>query len=157
MVELGKEGGAGNLIICEVLKIHIHESILDENQMIDQHKIDLVARMGGNWYCRANENSMFELEKPITTCGVGFDLLPPDIISSSVLDNNNLARLAGIEEIPDETAVNEYKLLELSDLFLTLGDDPSALELALHEKAKILLQTHQISEAWLTLLSFNNG
>ncbi len=157
VVELGKDGGAGNLIICEVLKIHIHESILDENQMIDQHKIDLVARMGGNWYCRANENSMFELEKPITTCGVGFDLLPPDFISSSVLDNNNLARLAGIEEIPDETAVNEYKLLELSDLFLTLGDDPSALELALHERAKILLQTHQISEAWLTLLSFNNG
>ncbi len=71
VIELGDQGGAGNLIICEVLRIHIDEAILDEQQMIDQHKIDLVSRMGGNWYCRADENSMFEIPKPITTCGIG--------------------------------------------------------------------------------------
>ena len=79
VIELGKEGGAGNLIICEVLKIHIKDEVLDENGMIDQQKIDLVSRMGGNWYCRSDKNSMFEITKPITTCGVGFDALPSDV------------------------------------------------------------------------------
>ena len=157
VIELGTEGGAGNLIICEVVKFHIDESYLDENQLIDQQKIDLVARMGGNWYCRANEHAMFELEKPITTCGVGYDQLPQDFLQSDVLSKNLLARLAGIEEIPDETDVNEYKLMELSDLFLSLDDQPKELELALHKRAKILLEQNNLKDAWLTLLSFNNG
>jgi len=154
--ELGTEGGAGNLIICEVVKIHIADSILDTNGMIDQHKIDLVARMGGNWYCRADKNSMFEIQKPITTCGIGYDSLPNDILKSQILTGNDLGHLAGIEEIPDETAVNEYKLLELSDLFLSLEDDAKALEQALHLRAKELLQENKLEEAWLSLLSFNN-
>ncbi len=157
VIELGTEGGAGNLIICEVVKFHIDESYLDENQLIDQQKIDLVARMGGNWYCRANEHAMFELEKPITTCGVGFDQLPQDFLQSDVLSKNLLARLAGIEEIPNETDVNEYKLMELSDLFLSLDGQPKELELALHKRAKILLEQNNLKDAWLTLLSFNNG
>jgi flavin reductase (DIM6/NTAB) family NADH-FMN oxidoreductase RutF len=157
VIELGTEGGAGNLIICEVVKFHIDESYLDENQLIDQQKIDLVARMGGNWYCRANEHAMFELEKPITTCGVGYDQLPQDFLQSDVLSKNLLARLAGIEEIPNETDVNEYKLMELSDLFLSLDDQPKELELALHKRAKILLEQNNLKDAWLTLLSFNNG
>jgi flavin reductase (DIM6/NTAB) family NADH-FMN oxidoreductase RutF len=157
VVELGTEGGAGNLIICEVVKFHIDESYLDENQLIDQQKIDLVARMGGNWYCRANEHAMFELEKPITTCGVGYDQLPQDFLQSDVLSKNLLARLAGIEEIPNETDVNEYKLMELSDLFLSLDDQPKELELALHKRAKLLLEQNNLKDAWLTLLSFNNG
>ena len=157
VIELGTEGGAGNLIICEVVKFHIDESYLDENQLIDQQKIDLVARMGGNWYCRANEHAMFELEKPITTCGVGYDQLPQDFLQSDVLSKNLLARLAGIEEIPDETDVNEYKLMELSDLFLSLDSQPKELELALHKRAKVLLEQNNLKDAWLTLLSFNNG
>jgi len=157
VVELGTEGGAGNLIICEVVKFHIDESYLDENQLIDQQKIDLVARMGGNWYCRASEHAMFELEKPITTCGVGYDQLPQDFLQSDVLSKNLLARLAGIEEIPNETDVNEYKLMELSDLFLSLDDQPKELELALHKRAKLLLEQNNLKDAWLTLLSFNNG
>ena len=157
VIELGTEGGAGNLIICEVVKFHIDESYLDENQLIDQQKIDLVARMGGNWYCRASEHAMFELEKPITTCGVGYDQLPQDFLKSDVLSKNLLARLAGIEEIPNETDVNEYKLMELSDLFLSLDGQPKELELALHKRAKILLEQNNLKDAWLTLLSFNNG
>jgi len=154
--ELGTEGGAGNLIICEVVKIHINEAVLDENGMIDQHKIDLVSRMGGNWYCRADQNSMFEIQKPITTCGIGFDALPKDIRESSILTGNDLGHLAGIENLPDETAVNEYKLLELSDLFLTLDNEAKNLEIELHKRAQKLLAENKLDEAWLTLLSFNN-
>jgi flavin reductase (DIM6/NTAB) family NADH-FMN oxidoreductase RutF len=156
VVELGTEGGAGNLIICEVLKIHIEESITDSNGMIDTLKIDLVSRMGGDWYCRANAANLFEIKKPITTCGIGFDALPQDIVTSKVLDTQDLARLAGIESLPDETEVNEYKLLELSDVFLSLANNPAKMEEALHLTAKKLLKNHLIKEAWLTLLSFND-
>ena len=156
VIELGTEGGAGNLIICEVLKIHMHDEVLDSNGMIDQQKIDLVARMGGDWYSRANAESMFEITKPISTCGIGFDALPIDIKSSKVLSGNNLGHLAGIEKIPDETNVNEYKLLELSDLFVSLEDNPLALEQELHKRAQSLLDENKLEEAWLTLLSFNN-
>ena len=156
VVELGKEGGAGNLIICEVVKIHINEEVLDANGMIDQHKIDLVSRMGGNWYCRADQQSMFEIQKPITTCGIGFDALPADIKNSKILTGNDLGHLAGIEVLPDETEVNEYKLLELSDLFLSLEDNPIELERELHVKAQQLLKENKLEEAWLSLLSFNN-
>ena len=156
VIELGTEGGAGNLIICEVLKIHIHDEVLDSNGMIDQQKIDLVARMGGDWYSRANAESMFEITKPISTCGIGFDALPVDIKSSKVLSGNNLGHLAGIEKIPDETNVNEYKLLELSDLFVSLEDNPLAIEEELHKRAQSLLDENKLEEAWLTLLSFNN-
>ena len=156
IIELGQEGGAGNLIICEVVQLHIQEELLNENGLIDQHKIDLVARMGGDWYCPANTTSMFEIKKPITTCGIGYDALPQDIKSSQVLSANDLGQLAGIEELPNETDVNEYKLLELSTLFLELEHDASALEQALHQKAHELLAQNLLEEAWLTLLSFNN-
>jgi flavin reductase (DIM6/NTAB) family NADH-FMN oxidoreductase RutF len=155
--ELGTEGGAGNLVFCEVLRIHIDEAVLNEDQMIDQHKIDLVSRMGGNWYCRADEKSMFEIMKPITTVGIGFDALPDDIRDSKTLSGNDLGQLAGIEELPNETDVNEFKLLELSDLFVSLEDNPSKLENELHTKAKALLKENKLEDAWMTLLAFNNG
>lgn len=155
--ELGTEGGAGNLVICEILKIHIDEEILNEAGTIDQHKIDLVSRMGGNWYCRADENSMFEIQKPITTIGIGFDNIPKDIKKSSILSGNDLGQLGNIEELPNETDVNEYKLIELSELFVSLEDDPTKLEHQLHERAKELLKENKVEEAWMTLLSFNDG
>ncbi|MEN9699177.1 MAG: hypothetical protein RLZZ301_375 [Bacteroidota bacterium] len=154
--ELGQEGGAGNLIICEVLRMHIHPEVLNEQGGIDQHKIDLVSRMGGDWYCRADQQSMFEIKKPITTCGIGYDALPADIRASHVLSANDLGQLAGIEELPNETDVNEFKLIELSELFLNYEDDASQLELQLHQKAKAHLALNELQEAWLTLLSFNN-
>lgn len=156
IIELGQEGGAGNLIICEVVQIHLDPNILNEQGLIDQHKIDLVARMGGDWYCRADQNSMFEIKKPITTCGIGYDALPLDIKNSTVLSANDLGQLAGIEALPNETDVNEYKLIELAPLFLELEDDAPALECALHQRAKELLSQNELEAAWLTLLSFNN-
>lgn len=154
--ELGNEGGAGNLIICEILKIHIDEAILNDKQMIDQQKIDLVARMGGNWYCRADKNSMFEIEKPITTKGIGFDNIPEDILNSKYLTGNDLGMLGGVEEIPNETEVNDFKLMELSDLFMEYEDDAIELEKELHLKAKALLENQNVIDAWKTLLTFNN-
>ena len=154
--ELGHEGGAGNLIICEVLRMHVCEDLIDEKGLIDQHKIDLVSRMGGDWYCRADVNSMFEIKKPITTCGIGFDTLPSDIKNSRVLSGNDLGQLAGIENLPNETDVNEYKLIELSELFVSLENDAVELEAQLHQKAKALLSENKLEEAWLTLLAFNN-
>lgn len=154
--ELGQEGGAGNLVICKIMKIHISETVLDDNQMVDQKKIDLVARMGGNWYCRADENSMFEIEKPIVTIGIGYDNIPEDIRNSSVLTGNNLGQLGGIEELPNETDVNEHKLIELSELFLEYEDDAETLELELHRLAQKQLEANQLRDAWMTLLAFNN-
>lgn len=156
VIELGEQGGAGNLVICEVLKMHISEDILNDKGQIDQFKIGLVSRMGGNWYCHANEASMFEVQKPLTTVGIGFDQLPKDIKTSEILTGNELGLLASVESLPDETEVNEYKLLELSEIFLSLEDDPVALELALHRHAQTLLKNNQVMEAWMTLLSFNN-
>ena len=156
VIELGDKGGAGNLIICEVVKIHIAEEVMDENGLIDQHKINLVARMGGNWYVHANEKSMFEVVKPITTVGIGFDQLPADILASEVLTKNDLGLLAGIENLPNETEVNEYKLVELNNLFVTLDSNPSQLEVELHKYAQALLAQNKLNEAWMTLLAFNN-
>ena len=154
--ELGQNGGAGNLVFCEVKRIHIAEEILDENGKIDQHKIDLVARMGGNWYCRADKNSMFEIAKPITTIGVGYDAIPADILASTILTKNDFGQLGNIESIPDETEVNEYKLLDLSELFMEFEDDQKTLEVKLHKLAQEKLKENKVDEAWKTLLSFNN-
>jgi flavin reductase (DIM6/NTAB) family NADH-FMN oxidoreductase RutF len=117
--ELGQNGGAGNLIICEVLKIHIDERVLDENQMVDQKKIDLVSRMGGNWYCRANDASMFEVDKPITTIGVGVDSLPINIRTSSQLTGNDLGILGNMLTIPTEEEIKaELSVIDTPSLSL---------------------------------------
>ncbi|MBL6871772.1 MAG: flavin reductase family protein [Flavobacteriales bacterium] len=154
--ELGNEGGAGNLIICKILKMHIAKRLLNDKQMIDQEKLDLIARMGGDWYCRTDKNSMFEIKKPKTSKGIGFDELPNEILNSSILSGNDLGKLAGIETLPDETKVNDFKLIELSDVFLKYEDNASALEKELHQKAKDFLLNNELEAAWKTLLSFNN-
>ncbi len=137
IIELGEGGGAGNLIICEVVKIHINEKVLDGNGMIDQHKIDLVSRMGGNWYCRADKNSMFEIQKPITTIGIGVDQIPEEIRNSKVLTGNDLGLLGSIEAIPSDEEINNYNAPK--------GDK--------HQIAKTLLSEGDIMGAWKVLLS----
>lgn len=97
---LGNEGGAGNLVICEVQKIHIREEYLNAEGKLDQKKLDLVARLGGNWYSRNNENNLFEVPKPLVTKGIGFDSLPDEIKYSKVFTGNDLGMLANVEELP---------------------------------------------------------
>ncbi|MCB9360055.1 MAG: flavin reductase family protein [Flavobacteriales bacterium] len=137
IVELGQNGGAGNLVICEVLKIHINEDILDESGMIDQHKIDLVSRMGGNWYCRANDDSMFEIQKPITTIGMGVDAIPAEIRNSTILTGNDLGLLGSIEALPTKAETLNYPKFD--------GDK--------HSEAKRLIANGEIENAWKVLLS----
>lgn len=109
VIELGTEGAAGNLIICRIVKIHINELYLNEHGAIDQTKIDLVARMGGDWYCRAHGSALFELTKPLTTCGIGVDALPEHIRNSEFLTGNELGQLGNIEEIPDASTMQSVK------------------------------------------------
>lgn len=155
IIELGNEAGAGNLIICEIVLIHINENVLGENGLIDQHKIDLVARMGYNWYCRASGESLFEVPKPLTTLGIGVDGMPEHIRKSKYLTGNHLGMLGNVEQLPDETSVNEFKLIELSDLFIEHQDNPAELEKLLAETAINYLNKGLVEEAWKTLLAFN--
>jgi flavin reductase (DIM6/NTAB) family NADH-FMN oxidoreductase RutF len=135
--ELGQNGGAGNLVICEVQKIHIAEEVLDENQMVDQQKIDLVSRMGGNWYCRANDASMFEVDKPITTIGIGVDALPETIRSSRHLTGNDLGILGNMQNIPTEEEIKNA---------LAVTDTPSL------SLAKELINNNKPQQAYAVLL-----
>ncbi len=143
--ELGKQGGAGNLVICEIIKIHINESVLNEQNQIDTKKIDLVARMGDNWYCRANEQALFEVEKPVTTICVGFDAIPNEIKQSNVLTGNNLGLLASVEALPTKEEIDNYK-----------KSLPSfASEEIKHSFAQSLLEIKKVKEAWMVLLNNN--
>jgi flavin reductase (DIM6/NTAB) family NADH-FMN oxidoreductase RutF len=155
VVALGTQGGAGNLVICEVVRIHVSEDILDEEGRISPVRIDQVARMGGHFYTRANQG-LFQLPQPMTQIGMGFDKMPEDVRTSQVLTGNELAQLAGVEALPNETEVNEYKLTELADLFMEYEGRAGELEQQLHLKAKALIADKKITEAWMTLLAFNN-
>jgi flavin reductase (DIM6/NTAB) family NADH-FMN oxidoreductase RutF len=149
IIETGTEGGAGNLIICEVVLAHIKEEILDEKGRIDTKKIDLVGRMGGEWYCRANGDALFEVPKPLLTKGIGIDQLPDFIKNSSVLTGNNLGRLANVERIPSPEEVRAFQDEEVKNIVLNNSLDKKT---ALHLKAKQFLEDGKITEAWLTLL-----
>ncbi len=140
--ELGKAGGAGNLVICEIIKIHISEEILNENKQIDANKIDLVARMGDNWYCRASGSALFEVEKPITSIGIGLDQIPVEIRNSNILSGNNLGLLGSVENLPATEEITEYKK--------TIK--PFSSKEDLHKFAKTLLEANKVKEAWMALL-----
>ncbi|NUM31361.1 MAG: flavin reductase family protein [Bacteroidetes bacterium] len=135
IIELGTNGGAGNLIICEIKLIHISENILNENNEIDQNKVDFIARMGGNWYCRTNSNSMFEVKKPLASIGIGVDSLPDSIKFSKILTGNQLGLLASIDKLPAKEEIEDVKKLyenfsekeKLATLLLEKGEIKNAL------------------------------
>lgn len=156
IIELGTEGGAGNLVVCEVVMFHINKDVMDENGTIDQTKIDLVGRMGGDWYSRAHGDSLFEIEKPLRTHGIGVDQIPADIRNSNILTGNDLGRLGNVEELPSELDVNDHKLFELSEIFMEHEDNAAQIELELHQLAKKQINNNQIQLAWMTLLAFND-
>ena len=139
-----KEIGNCNLVMCEIVKIHIDESVLNEQKLIDQQKIDLVARMGGNWYCRAHGDALFEIEKPITTIGIGFDNIPASIKSSAVLTGNNLGQLGNIEVLPSRDEVENFK----NTMTISFSNEAEK-----HQYAKALLELNKVHEAWCILLS----
>jgi hypothetical protein len=151
IIETGTEGGAGNLIICEVLVMHINDTILDEKKQIDPHKIDLVARMGGDFYCRASGRAVFEVAKPNTQLGIGVDVLPESIRQSNVLTGNNLGQLANVHEMPFvDPTFNDDKLKNIIQYYSINPDD---MDTELHRYAKELLDTGKVNEAWQVLLA----
>ena len=109
VIPLGTQNGAGNLIIAEIKLIHINESILDPKGKIDQEKIDLVARLGGDWYCRVTADNLFMIPKPLTSLGIGVDSLPKSIRNSSILTGNDLGLLGNQEKVPTENEINSIK------------------------------------------------
>lgn len=151
IVSLGEDGGAGNLIICEVVKLHIDESILDANGAVDQHKIDLVSRMGGNWYSRANEG-LFEVEKPLTTLGIGVDAIPDFIKECGVFNGNDLGKLGNVETLPDEAEINTF-VKEDFDIKAVLSADDNDKQ---YRKAKQYLDNNEVQKAWKVLLVKKN-
>jgi len=158
IVELGDGPGAGQTMICEVQRVHIAEDVLGEDGKPDAHAIDLVGRCGGNFYVRAAGDALFEIPKPTGQgLGVGVDALPEEVRATGILNLNESARLGAAREIPDETEVNEHKLLELANLFMEHEDDPTALEAALFAEARQRLEQGDVDGAWKTLLAYNPG
>jgi len=148
IIETGTEGGAGNLVICHVVKMHINEDILDETGFIDQHKIDQVARMGGNWYTRAKAG-MFEVPKPLSTLGIGVDAMPEDIKTSKFLTGNDLGKLGNVESLPENAEIDTF-----------LKNDNNAAEIVnsgnkekIHKQAQVYLEKDQPENAWKILLA----
>jgi len=151
VIPLGTEGGAGNLVIAEILMMHIDESVLNADNKIDQTKLDLVARLGANWYARVNANNLFEVPKPNLKLGIGFDALPASIKNSAILSGNDLGMLANVSEMPfvDPTFHDDT----LKNIIQYFSINPDDMEKELHNYAKKLLQNHQVDAAWQVLLS----
>jgi flavin reductase (DIM6/NTAB) family NADH-FMN oxidoreductase RutF len=150
---LGTEGGAGNLVICEVLCMHIDESILDENKKINQAKMHHVARLGGDWYCKVDETNLFKVEKPNIKTGIGIDTLPESIRRSKILTGNNLGQLGNVYEMPFiDPAFDDDKLKQIIQYY---SINPDEMEKELHTYAKELLNDGKLYEAWQVLLAAN--
>lgn len=148
---LGNEGGAGNLVICEVLRMHIDDSLLDENRKLDQRKINHVARLGGDWYCVVNEHNLFQVEKPNVQLGIGIDALPASIRNSKILSGNNLGQLANVHDMPVvEPSFDDNHLKQIIQYY---SINPDEMEKELHSYAKKLLDESKVKEAWQVLLA----
>jgi flavin reductase (DIM6/NTAB) family NADH-FMN oxidoreductase RutF len=153
IIETGTEGGAGNLIICEVKMMHINKAVLDKEGKIDPQLIDLVARMGGDYYCRASGDSVFEVAKPLYKKGIGVDLLPDAIKNSKFLSGNTLGKLGNVEKQPtvEEIEAVEFKGLTEEEREMVRSVFPN--EEAKHKTAEEYAQKNEVMAAWRVLLS----
>lgn len=152
--ETGNMGGAANLIICEILLMHIDEAVLTPDSKIDPNKIDLVARMGSDLYCRASGSALFEVSKPLSIPGIGIDNLPESIRQSHILSGNNLGQLGNISVLPNENAIIEFSRKDfMKELYKRFGHDKNLLQEKLHLLAKSLLENDNVDEAILVLLT----
>ncbi|WP_276504812.1 flavin reductase family protein [Terrimonas pollutisoli] len=155
---LGTEGGAGNLVICEVMRMHINDSLLDATSTtaqglpkIDQRKINHVARLGADWYCQVNEQNLFLIEKPNTQLGIGIDSLPEAIRNSKILSGNDLGQLANVQELPSiDPSFDDDHLKQIIQYY---NLNPDEMERELHLHAKKLLSKGKVQDAWQVLLA----
>ncbi|MDX1761419.1 MAG: flavin reductase family protein, partial [Christiangramia sp.] len=148
IIETGTEGGAGNLVICHVVKMHMNEEILDEDGFIDQYKIDQVARMGGNWYSRARAG-MFEVPKPLSTLGIGVDAMPEEIRTSEILTGNDLGKLGNVEALPENGEIEEFLNSNAEEAQLVKSGDRKKI----HKQAQAYLEKDNPEDAWKILLA----
>lgn len=154
IIELGKEGGAGNLVIARVVMLHIQDQYLDTNGKLDTLKLDLVGRMGGSWYCRASGGALFEIPKPLARKGIGVDELPESIRTSRVLTGNNLGRLGNVEKLPGQEAVEAMAASpEVREILQTYQQDANDCRDALHRLAQIYLEHGEVDKALCVLLN----
>jgi flavin reductase (DIM6/NTAB) family NADH-FMN oxidoreductase RutF len=148
---LGTEGGAGNLVICEVLCLHINDHLLTTEKKIDQTKLELVARLGGDWYCKVSKENLFIIPKPNVLLGIGIDALPASIRNSSILSGNHLGKLANVEKMPEiQPSDNDDKM---KHIFQNVSADRLKFEAEIHSYAARLLDENKINEAWRVLMS----
>ena len=151
---LGSTAGSGNLVICEALRMHIDPAILDATgKNIDQQRFQLVARLGGDWYCRTDPHNLFQVEKPNTRLGIGMDALPAPIRQSRILSGNHLGQLANVHEQPVIDPSFDDK--QLQQIFQYYAINPDEMEKELHRYAAILLDQGRVKEAWQVLLALN--
>lgn len=152
VVETGMEGGAANLIICEILLMHIDDSILNSEQKIDPDKIDLVARMGGDMYCRASGSAIFHVAKPLSMPGIGIDRLPAQIRNSDILTGNNLGQLGNVSKLPEDSDIEEFKNRKSTIALLESLQDKGKIDSnKLHNAARSLLDEEKVEDALLLL------
>ncbi len=152
VIETGQNGGAGNLVICEIVRMHINDAVLNDDNKIDPHKIDLVARMGGDFYCRASGSAVFTVPKPNLKLGIGFDAIPLAIKQSDVLTGNDLAQLANQEALPTLQEIQAfYQTPEMQKFQKALTDDPANSTLAKHLAARKLIAAGKVNDAWMLL------
>jgi flavin reductase (DIM6/NTAB) family NADH-FMN oxidoreductase RutF len=147
---LGNQGGAGNLVICEVLCLHIDDNLLSVDNKIDQTKLELIARLGGDWYCRISKENVFAVAKPNVQLGIGIDALPGSIRNSRILSGNDLGKLANVEEIPsiDSSFSNDIT----ANLLKSMGSEKNDVTNKVHAYAAKLLEINKVNEAWQVLL-----
>ncbi len=150
---LGNEGGAGNLVICEVMVMHIDDAILNEQGFIDQRKIHHIARLGGDWYCKVDESNLFQVEKPNIKLGIGIDALPATIRNSNILTGNHLGQLANVHDMPlVDPAFHDDRLKNIVQYYAV---SPDEMEKELQLYAKELLDGGNVAAAWQVLLANN--
>jgi flavin reductase (DIM6/NTAB) family NADH-FMN oxidoreductase RutF len=153
IISLGHSAGAGNLVIAEIKLMHISESVLDSEGKIDQQKIDHVARLGGDWYCRITPDNLFEVAKPNKNMGIGVDAIPFAIRNSKILTGNNLGQLGNVEALPADDEIDAYaQSPEIRDILDATIGDTQRRETQLHLEAKNLLDEGKVAEAWKVLL-----
>ena len=148
---LGNQGGAGQLVICEVLCLHLDDRLLDDAKKIDQRNLELVARLGGDWYCRVNEQNLFKVAKPNTQLGIGMDALPESVRQSRWLTGNHLGQLANVHELPViDAAFDDGHVKNIIQYFAV---NPADMDQELHRYAAQLLDEGKVTAAWQVLLS----
>jgi len=148
--QLGTEGGAGNLVICEVLCLHLADSILTGDRKFDQSKLELVARLGGDWYCRISKENLFIVPKPNVLLGIGIDALPESIRNSRILTGNHLGKLANVQQLPViDPAFHDEKM---RNIFENVSLTNSDAESEIHAYSATLLDENKVVDAWQVLL-----